>query len=63
MEEVALQSYADVRSDIEPVIDKARDKLAALAEEPAQVADTSSLALSILALGSSPNPFTVEGPQ
>jgi hypothetical protein len=60
---LALLGYTDIRTDVQPAIERARAKLTALVQEPAQVADTSTLALSILALNASPNPFTLEGPQ
>jgi hypothetical protein len=57
---LALQSYVDVRSDARPAIEVAQRKLAVLAQEPAQIAENSTLALSILALSSNPNPFALE---
>ena len=60
---LALRGYADILSDAQPAIERARNKLAALVQEPVQVADTSTLALAILALSGSLNPFTMEGPQ
>jgi len=57
---LALQSYADVRSVARPAIEVAQAKLAVLTQEPAQIADNSTLALSILALGVNPNPFALE---
>jgi hypothetical protein len=57
---LALQSYADVRSDARPAIEVAQAKLAVLVQEPAQIADNSTLALSILALSVNPNPFALE---
>jgi len=56
---LALQSYVDVRSDARPALEAAQAKLAVLVQEPAQVAENSTLALSILAL-SGPNPFALE---
>lgn len=57
---LALQSYADVRSNARPALEAAQAKLALLTQEPAQIADTSTLALSIVALSGSPNPFALE---
>jgi hypothetical protein len=57
---LALQSYVDVRSDARPALEAAQAKLAVLVQEPAQIADNSTLALSILALGGNPNPFALE---
>jgi hypothetical protein len=57
---LTLQSYADVRSDARPAIEAAEAKLAVLIQEPAQIAEDSTLALSILALRANPNPFALE---
>ena len=57
---LALQTYVDVRSDARPAIEAAQAKLAVLAQEPAQIAENSTLALSILALGVNSNPFALE---
>ena len=57
---LALQSYVDVRSDARPVMEAAQAKLAVLTQEPAQIAENSTLALSILALSGNPNPFALE---
>src|SRR5215469_15941342 len=57
---LALQTYVDVRSDARPALEAAQAKLAVLVQEPAQSADNSTLALSILALGGNPNPFALE---
>jgi len=57
---LALQSYADVRSDARPAMEAAQAKLAVLAQEPAQIAENSTLALAILALSGNPNPFALE---
>ncbi|MGH9627293.1 MAG: hypothetical protein ACRD7E_02855 [Bryobacteraceae bacterium] len=59
---LALQSYLDVRFDVGPALENARDQLAALVQEPSQIADNSTLALSILALNGKANPFAVERP-
>jgi hypothetical protein len=57
---LALQSYVDVLSDARPAMEAAQAKLATLTQEPAQIADNSTLALSILALSGNPNPFALE---
>ena len=57
---LALQSYVDVRSDARRAMQAAQTKLAILTQEPAQIADNFTLALSILALSGNPNPFTLE---
>ena len=57
---LALQSYVDVRSDARSAIEVAQHKLAVLAQEPAQIAENSTLALIILAFSSNPNPFALE---
>jgi hypothetical protein len=57
---LALQSYVDVRSDARPAMEGAQAKLAVLTQEPAQTAENSTLALSILALSGNPNPFALE---
>ena len=57
---LALQSYVDVRSDARPSMELAQAKLALLTQEPAQIAETSTLALVILALSGNPNPFALE---
>jgi hypothetical protein len=57
---LALQSYVDVRSDARPAMETAQAKLAVLTQEPAQIADTSTLAFVILARSGNPNPFALE---
>ena len=57
---LALQGYVDVRSDARPAMEVAQAKLAVLTQQPAQIADNSTLALSILALRGNPNPFALE---
>jgi hypothetical protein len=57
---LALQSYVDVRSDARPAIEEAQAKLVVLTQEPTQIAETSTLALVILALSGNPNPFALE---
>jgi hypothetical protein len=59
---LALRSYLDVRADVGPALKEARDQLVALVQEPAQIADNSTLALSILALDENSDPFAVERP-
>lgn len=59
---LALRSYLDVRSEVDPALAEARDQLVALVQEPAQIADNSTLALSILALNGNANPFALERP-
>jgi hypothetical protein len=59
---LALGSYLDLRSDVGPALAEARGQLVALVQEPAQIADNSTLALSILALNGNANPFAVERP-
>src|SRR5215471_455405 len=46
---LALQSYVDVRSDARPAMEAAQAKLAVLTQESEQIAENSTLALSILA--------------
>jgi hypothetical protein len=41
-------------------VEAAQARLAVLAQEPAQIAENSTLALSILALSGHPNPFALE---
>jgi len=57
---LALQSYVDVRSDARPAMEAAQAKLTLLAQEPAQIAENSTLALVILALRGNPNSFALE---
>jgi hypothetical protein len=59
---LALRSYLEVRSDVAPALAEARDQLVGLVQEPAEIADNSTLALSILALNGNANPFAVERP-
>jgi hypothetical protein len=59
---LALRSYLDIRADVEPALAEARDQLVGLVQEPAQIADNSTLALSILALNGNANPFVVKRP-
>jgi hypothetical protein len=58
---LAAAAYKDVRADVLPAIDIARNRLAALVEDPKTVEDTSTIALAALALGpdGANNPFEV----
>jgi hypothetical protein len=58
---LAAAAYRDVRSDVLPALTIARDRLAALVEDPSAVEDTSTIALAALALGleTGTNPFEV----
>jgi hypothetical protein len=58
---LAAAAYRDVRSDVLPALAIARDRLAALVEDPRAVEDTSTIALAALALGleTGTNPFEV----
>src|SRR5271157_1467092 len=58
---LAATAYKDVRSDVSPALDMARDRLATLVEDPTAVEDTSTVALAALALGpeDTNNPFEV----
>jgi hypothetical protein len=58
---LALRSYAGVCAHVGLALEEARGQLVALVQEPAQIADNSTLALSILALNGNANPFAVEG--
>jgi hypothetical protein len=59
---LAAAGYKDVRSDVSPTLDMARDRLTALVEDPRAVEDTSTVALAALALGpeNTNNPFEVK---
>lgn len=57
---LAAAKYRNVRSDVLPALDRARERLAGLVEEPRAIEDTSTVALAALALGpESTNPFEV----
>jgi hypothetical protein len=58
---LAAAAYEDVRSDVSPALDLARERLATLAEDPRAVENTSTVALAALALGpeDTNNPFEV----
>ena len=59
---LASDVYKDVGINVQPAINSARDRLAALVEDPRTIEDTSTIGLAALALGSEPinNPFEVE---
>jgi len=59
---LAAAAYKEVRADVLPAIDIARNRLAALVEDPKAVEDTSTIALAALALGpdGANNPFEVK---
>ena len=58
---LAAATYREVRSDVLPALDVARDRLAVLVEDTSAVEDTSTIALAALALGleTGTNPFEV----
>ena len=60
---LAVTMYQEVRPDITPALTAARDRLATLVDDPQAIQDTSTIALSALALGVGPtdNPFEVTG--
>jgi len=60
---LAVAMYREVRSDVTPALAAARDHLAALVGDPKGIQDTSTIALAALALGvgSTENPFEVNG--
>ena len=47
---LAAAAYRDVRADVIPALTAARDRLAALVEDPRGIQDTSTIALAALAL-------------
>jgi len=55
---LSATAYKDCRSDVLPVLHTARERLAALVEEPEQIQDTSTIALAALAL----DPETADNP-
>jgi hypothetical protein len=59
---LAAAAYKDVRSDISPLLDMARDRLAALVDDPRAIQDTSTIALAAFALEpeTASNPFEVK---
>jgi hypothetical protein len=60
---LAADVYKDVGINVSTAVNSARDRLAALVEDPRTIEDTSTIALAALALGLDPitNPFEVEG--
>jgi hypothetical protein len=54
--------YKELRSDVSPALDMARDRLAALVDDPGAIQDTSTIALAALALEpeTSNNPLEVK---
>jgi hypothetical protein len=57
---LALRSYLDIRPDFRAVTEVAREQLTNLLEDPVQSAETTTLALSILALRDDMNPLALE---
>jgi hypothetical protein len=59
---LAATAYKKVRPDVSPALEIARERLAALVEDPSAIEDTSTIALAALVLGpdSAINPFEVE---
>jgi hypothetical protein len=57
---LAIALYRDVRPDVMPALAAARDRLAELVADPHSIADTSTIALAVLALGVGENPFEVK---
>lgn len=59
---LAAAAYKETRSDIAPALDVARDRLAALVDDPQKLQDTSTIALAALALApeTAINPFEVK---
>jgi hypothetical protein len=55
---LSAAAYEDLRSDVSPALDMARDRLAALVDDPREVQDTSTIALAALAL----DPETTDNP-
>jgi hypothetical protein len=59
---VSAVAYREVRSDVSSAVGVARDRLAALVEDPRAVEDTSTIALAAIALGpEDTNPFEING--
>jgi hypothetical protein len=58
---LSSDTYKDLRSDVSPALDLARDRLAALVDDPGAIQDTSTIALAALALEpeTSNNPLDV----
>jgi hypothetical protein len=59
---LALRSYLGVCAHVAPALAEARGQLVGLVQEPAQIADNSTLALSILALAQKSNPLALGRP-
>jgi hypothetical protein len=59
---LSAAAYTDLNSDVLPALDMARDRLAALVDDPREVQDTSTIALAALALEpeTAINPFEVK---
>jgi hypothetical protein len=59
---LAVSPYNDVRREVSPAVDIARERLASLVEDPRTIEDTSTIALAALALGleTGINPFEVK---
>ena len=59
---LAAAAYKETRSDVAPALDVARDRLAALVDDPQKLQDTSTIALAALALApeTAINPFEVK---
>ena len=59
---LSAAAYEDLRSDVSPALDVARDRLVALVDDPREVQDTSTIALAALALEpeTAINPFEVK---
>jgi len=57
---LALRSYLDIRPDFRAIVEGAREQLISLLEDPVQSAETTTLALAILALKDDLNPFALE---
>jgi hypothetical protein len=47
---LSVAAYKDLRPDVSPALEMARDRLAALVDDPREVQDTSTIALAALAL-------------
>jgi hypothetical protein len=58
---LSAAGYKNLRSDVSPTLDGARDRLAALVDDPGAIQDTSTIALAALALEpeTSNNPLEV----
>src|SRR5581483_4193223 len=59
---LSAAAYKELRSDVSPALDLARDRLATLVDDPREVQDTSTIALAALALEfeTATNPFEVK---